>query len=430
MPKLYPFQQEGVRFLLSHRRAILADEMGLGKTGQVCMALSTLGHDPVLIFAPASLCLNWQIELTKWTGMPSIFERASDSFRFPERGEVIIRTYNSLPYTYVPEDHFLPRFWPTMYPVPENITVVYDEAHYLKSSHSERSLSARVIASHAKRVWALTGTPLLNRPPELWALGQALGYAAKDIFGKWEDFVRMFGGIPKSKYGGFFWKGASPVARERLTRVMLRRRRDEVMPELPRKTYHDIPLPIGKEIDVPKAKIWDDERIIKECKPPVGALSEIRAKLAKAKAQAALEIALQFIHAGEPLVIFSAHRIVESIHRSLLVKSIATGLITGTTDMMARQEQVKAFQAGGLPVMLGTIGAMGTGLTLTYACHALFIDLDWVPANNSQAEDRICRIGQTRPVVIHRLISESPIDRRVWGVLARKSKLVASLEAS
>src|SRR5262245_5578154 len=129
-----------------------------------------------------------------------------------------------------------------------------------------------------------------------------------------------------------------------------------------------------------------------------------------------LELVEQFEDQGGPLVVFSAHR--EPIEA--LAARGGWGVITGGTEPRRRQEVVDAFQAGRLKGVGRTIQAGGTGLTLTRASTALFVDLDWTPANNLQAEDRVCRIGQRAGHVrIIRMVSDHPLDRRVLRVLAR-----------
>jgi SWI/SNF-related matrix-associated actin-dependent regulator 1 of chromatin subfamily A len=274
-----------------------------------------------------------------------------------------------------------------------NTTLILDEAHYVKTSKSNRTRNVRALAGSCVRVWLLTGTPLLNRPPELWALLQACKWSGKRVFGSYEHFVYLFDGT-RTKFGTVWGPNIKPEAIELLRRFMLRRTRQEVLPELPTKTYRDIVVPISKEALDGSAfrhlDAWSDEKVLEECEPNIGALASVRRELAEAKHAALVETIGSYEEVEEPLVVFSAHRACIS---SLRGRS-HWGVITGDDSTFARAEAVKAFQDGHLKGLAGTIGAMGVGLTLTRSCHALFVDEHYVGGNNGKAQERFCRIGQ------------------------------------
>jgi hypothetical protein len=149
-------------------------------------------------------------------------------------------------------------------------------------------------------------------------------------------------------------------------------------------------------------------------------LSSWRSANAGAKADAALDYVRTLIDAGEQVVVFSAHK------SGVIPFNEIGGVITGETGLPHRKAMADAFQNKELKCLAGTIGAMGVGLTLTAACHVVFIDRDWTPAMNKQAEDRVCRIGQTRGTVVVDIVSDNNTDQVVTKVLQRKIRLLES----
>jgi SNF2 family DNA or RNA helicase len=361
---------------------------------------------------------------------------------------------------------------------PEGIVLIVDEAHAFKSNKAARTMKFRAISEGVRknlgRVWGLTGTPLLNKQQELWTVLSALG-CAQDAFGSWKKFAELFGGY-QDTYGYVFPESPpDPEAvGDRLKRVMLRRLRKEVLPQLPVKTWTDIPVDIDakttKQLDAVLAKMvgvakerssrrskkaadaaldlfdcilppegegTDEERqtildrirsAIESSKGSVTSLpgfeeiSKARALLATAKIPGMLSIIEGYEEQEEPLVVFSAHR--EPI--DALKGRVGWALITGSTASEERTRIEDDFQAGKLKGVACTIKAGGVAITLTRSHTALFVDREWTPALNDQAEDRICRIGQDRGCVILRLIAEHAIDKRVFELLEIKQNIISN----
>jgi len=332
------------------------------------------------------------------------------------------------------------------------VQLVVDEAHYCKNKNAQRTIATRTIAAacaagsagRASTVWLLTGTPLLNEPPELWSLCQlfpgATGHfddGAWDTFGSWSAFVEMFDGrkqIVGGQSRGYEWGGKiKPEARDCLGSVMLRRMRQEVLPDLPKKTRRHLAVPVNARALSKDAiltenlmllfKEWSDDKVLAECAVG-GALSQLRKELADLKLPMLLKLVKEYEEVSEPLVVFSYHRdpIIELGQRK------GWAAITGSTSDGERTALVERFQKGLLKGLAGTIGAMGVGVTLTHAANMIFLDRDFVPANNLQAEDRELRIGQDRGVVITILDAVHPIDERVAIILEKKEMLLEAMD--
>lgn len=456
---LYDFQVDGVNWMSKRQKALLGDDMGLGKTIMTLQALPKNGKG--LVVAPAGLKYNWKKEAAIWRPdlKVTVLEHRG-SFRFPVDGELVITNYDILPDFLDPNPAPVrvvqlaggktkkhrgkrPKIkWVQLKEWREKlakagteaagVTVIFDEAHKLKNYKTDRSIKSRELAclcvAQQGRVWGLTGTPFDNKPEDLYGVLDSLGMTF-DVFtpGKGQSPFKRFQELFNAEFDGYGTRygNPAPIVPELLRRVMLRRRRTEVLPNLPRKTYSN--LVVG-EIDAKLQRqlddMWDDigvQLTVEEKLPPFEKFSEMRAKLAKANIPAMLEYVEECEEQDVPLVVFSAHL----APIDALLGRPGWACISGDTSPEKRQEIVDAFQAGRLRGVALTIRAGGVGLTLTRAWKALFVDLDWVPGWNAQAEDRICRIGQNASKVeIVRMVNDHPLTIHVLNLLAEKAALI------
>ena len=449
---LYAYQGRGVTWLAARSAALLADEMGLGKTIQALTALPP--GAPVVVICPAVAKGVWERETAKWRPDYRVTVISGrGKFRWPEAGEMVILNYDILPAAPPKAKHdpwaevtgkVAPKPKPTVPDAPEGCVIIADEAHALKSSKSKRTHAFRqlstLVLSVGGKVWLLTATPLLNRPQELWSI-LAAADLQREAFGSWKRFLYLFSGTP-GKWGGFEWGTPRPEAPEAIARVSLRRIRTEVLPDLPTKTWKDVPCAIDAKtskhcdmiMDVFPA-LHDDSfaNFIMSGGTSSGGkiafedISRVRAELATAKIPAMLATVEEYEEAGEPLIVFSYHR----APIDALASREGWRTITGDVPPAERSRIEADFQAGKLKGIAATIQAGGVAITLTRAHHALFVDLAWTPALNAQAEDRLCRIGQANGVLITRLVGDHPLDRRVTALLSVKQGLIDStVEAS
>ena len=422
---LYGFQEVGARFLARRRKALLGDQMGLGKTVQALVALPRAAA--AVVICPAAVKHVWTSETRRWRkDLTPVILRGRGSFRWPRAGEVVITNYDVLP-------DALPATG-----LQAGTVLISDEAHRLKDRKTLQTRRFRALSEAARvaggKVWLLTGTPMLNRPPELWTVLESADLA-RDAFGSWTGFCRAFHAY-RGAYG-MEWGAPDSTVPARLVSVGLFRRREDVLPDLPLKTYRNISV---NGIDPRTAAICDAAVRAMEVAgvdlaeevqtaeafrldgPTFEEISRARAALAAAKVPALLEIVEEYEDAGEPVVVFSAHRAPVDV----LGNRTGWGLITGDQSSEERTAAVEAFQAGRLRGLACTIQAGGVGLTLTKAAHVLFVDRAWTPALNVQAEDRVCRIGQTRGVVVTTLVAAHALDERVTEVLLEKERLIAA----
>lgn len=414
--ELRPFQRVGAAFLASRHAALLTDDPGLGKTPQALAALPL--EAPVLVIAPAAATGVWLREQAAWRpDYRALVLQGRRSFRWPAPGQMVVTNYELL--SDAPGA------------APAGCVVIADEAHALKDAEARRTKRFRRVSAEALgargRCYLLTATPLLNRPEELWAVLEAANLGS-EAFGGWAGFVTAFRGRER-RSGKYTWGTPDSAAvANALRRVSLGRARMEVLPELPVKTWSTVMV----DIDDPTRALLDGidmDEVLRVANAGTGfaQLSAARAALATAKIPALLEVVQDFEDRNEPLVVFSAHL------RPLLRVGRRTGwaTITGETSAERRAQIAEAFQAGRLRGVACAIRAGGVAITLTRAANVVFVDRSWTPAENTQAEDRCCRIGQSRGVNVLLLVADHPVDERVTEIQEAKQALIeASVDAS
>jgi superfamily II DNA or RNA helicase len=424
---LYAFQIDGVEFLASGERRLLGDDQGTGKTVQTLAALPRSGYlPPVLAIVPSSVKFNWKIEAAKWAPQyKAVVLSGRKSFRWPVAGEIVIINYDILPKaaerTKNMKGDALKTHEEFIESTPKGMVLVVDEVHNCRNN-SGRMRKVRGIAGASARVWGLTGTPLMNHPDQLYRVLRTIGCAYKAL-GSWQTFLRLFNAVP-CQYGGYEWGAPAAEVPERLRRVMLRRVKAEVLPDLPPKRYqvltvNGVDKSLKREMDL----LWEEWQDVIEAGelPPFEEFSRMRRMLAAARTPIVLDWVEPYEAAETPIVVMSAHR----APIDALGERDGWETITGSVSSDQRQQIVERFQAGELKGLACTIGAAKEGLTLTRASTMLFVDLDWTPALNIQAQDRIHRIGQMAEGVLYvRMTSEHPLDQHVSALIARKMELI------
>ncbi|MCA9367210.1 hypothetical protein KC887_03010 [Candidatus Kaiserbacteria bacterium] len=380
-----------------------------------------------LVVAPKAVLSNWRAECRRWRPDISPVIATGDELPVPGPRELVIVNYDNPKFRDFSGD--INAF--------KGITLVADEAHLLKGSPYRETVDSKTgkikksgvlrvsafmrFRDVAGQVWGLTGTPLANKPIDLWGVLSSLDMN-KDVFGSWGGFTRCFNGYK----GRFGWTFGGPTADvpERMRRVMIRRTKSEVLPELPGKVYTDLEVELSPELiadlDILSDE-WGDYIAETQELPDFAEFSQVRAKLASDRIPAMLEQVELFEEQETPLVVFSAHR----APIDTLGKRKGWEVITGSTSTEERGRIVEAFQRGELKGVGLTIAAGGVGLTLTAASYMLFVDLAWRPSDNAQAEDRICRIGQkAKSCNIIRMVSTHPLDKHVHALLKYKQQLI------
>ena len=407
---LRPYQIEGVEKLieLTDRRggAILADEPGLGKTIQTAEFINRTKPGSVLIVCPASLRLNWRRELDYWLApnAPCI---------------VTIYSYDGVARGHAADQDF--------------DLIVFDEAHYLKNPQAGRTRACLSLAARTRLF--LTGTPVVNRPMDLFPILKSLGMKlSKTDFGKRYCAGHLVQIRRKPRKFAWDFTGAShqDELNSALRRhCMVRRTKADVLADLPEKIRQVIELDIpgyeeSASLKDAVTRMFDGLASAAENLPELkrvafSELSAARLEIARQKVSFVIKYVRNLLEEEEKVVVFAHHReiidrIVAAFHGSVELKG-------GMTDRQ-KSAAVRAFQEGNARVFVGQITAAGTGLTLTAARTVVFAELDWVPGNVIQAEDRCHRIGQQLPVRVIHLVAEGSVDARMVHALVDKQRII------
>ncbi|MBL3664693.1 DEAD/DEAH box helicase [Streptomyces sp. M2CJ-2] len=443
---LRDYQRRGLNWL-AHMTSVglgccLADDMGLGKTITLIALHLHRQSDPAsagptLVVCPTSLMGNWQREIERFApGTPvRRFHGARRSLDDLAEGEFVLTTYGTMRLD-------APRLAEVSWGM-----VVADEAQHVKNPYAATARQLRSIGARARV--ALTGTPVENNLSELWAV---LDWTTPGLLGRLGTFRRRYADVVEG--------GQDPAAAERLARLvrpfLLRRRKSDpgIAPELPPKTETDHPVSLTQEqaglyeavIREALAEISGTDGMARRgmivklltglkqiCNHPAQFLKEDRPVLVGRSGKLELlDELLDTVLAEEAgVLVFTQYvRMARLLERHLAARGVPSQFLHGGTPVAEREAMVRRFQDGGVPVFLLSLKAAGTGLNLTRAEHVVHYDRWWNPAVEAQATDRAYRIGQTRPVQVHRLIAEGTIEDRIAELLVRKRDLADAVLGS
>ena len=442
--ELRPYQHEGFRWLqfLAHHglHGILADDMGLGKT------LQTLTHlvaehakapaKPSLVIAPTSVVPNWAEEAAKFAPHLKVLTlhgiNRADNFAQIPAADLVLTSYPLLVRDFAELSR---QSWHV---------VVLDEAQYIKNPKALAAQSAYKLK--ATQRLCLSGTPIQNHLGELWSLMRFLmpGFLADEK--SFNAYIRK--PIERDHSGA-----AQAALNRRVSPLLLRRTKDQVATELPAKTtlVHGIDL-TPKQTDLYESVRAAMDQRVRDAIAAKGlakshiivldALLKLRQicchpqLLKSAAAQKVTESAKldyltnellpTLLEEGRRILLFSQFTsMLALIEEHLTFAEIPFLKLTGQTT--ERASLVKNFQSGAVPIFLISLKAGGTGLNLTAADTVIHYDPWWNPAAENQATDRAHRIGQTKPVFVHKLVCRGTIEERILDLQQRKSALVEAL---
>ena len=410
-----PYQRAGIAYAIKRSSTLIGDEMGLGKTIQAIGVINATAPKTVLVVCPASLKINWKNEMTKWLVADRDIQIVNGGGeQIPANPDVIIINYDVLSKH---KDAINARTWDL---------VIMDEAHYIKNNTAARTKVAVGIKANRKVV--LTGTPITNRPIELQPIA---GYLDPVTFGNYFKFGVRYAGAHQINIGRktvWDFNGSSNL--DELQRVlrqsfMIRRKKDEVLKELPEKVRQIIVLPNSDYSDQIKKEFETLADAVDETSSEdieFEQMSGVRHETALAKVN---DVVTHVAAIDHQVVVMAHHKdVVDGIKAGLEAAGKSVVTLTGDCNQAHRQNSVETFQAGNADVFIGTIGAAGVGITLTSASHVVFAELDWVPGNMSQAEDRCHRIGQDSSVLVQHLVVDGSIDARLAQVLVGKQRVL------
>lgn len=439
--ELFPYQETGRDFLSSKDRALLADTMGLGKSGQAIAACGTVNPSRVLVLCPAAVRFNWDREFPRFSSLDLPRRIILSGKDQPLDVGITICSYE-LTIQKKMHERLMEKEWDVL---------ICDESHYLKSHTSKRTKAVygakcdgkKGIISISKRAWMLTGTPMPNDATELFPMLKAFG----QYTGTHGQFIETYCKGYMSDYG-FKITGLKNAGdlKKKLKSISLRRRKEEVLKDLPPISFHDWvldPNACDKEylkemLDMEHGPEADEiRRLIQCCEDgtPVDysemAVSKLFRLTGMAKVKAAAKQLREELASGEmrKVVVFGINRdVVRSLRDEL--KMFGAKLVFGGTKPERKQNAIESFRTNSkCRVFVANIAAAGTGIDgLQDACnHVVFVQGSWTPSDNLQAAMRVHRIGQERPVMVRFMSLAGSLDEHVQNVVRRKTEMIDNI---
>lgn len=454
--ELRNYQRAAVDWIIRNRRVYIGDEMGTGKTLCSLAAVMADGSLPVVVVCPASVKIGWQRQIKKFfPDMPDddvYLCNGRLAQAIPSNVQIAIINYDILSY------------WVTRLQAHRPKAVILDEAHFIKSRKAKRTRAAITLAHRADLRIAMSGTPLTNRPIELVPQLEAIGRMDDMTKGRraWWFIERYC----RPVHNGYGWdtKGASNLfeLNDRLRKlgILIRRRKEDVLSELPPKERVSIPLSLNNREDYTKVRRdighWVRQQIEKDpeyqrkivgASPEVARLvfeNEIKVKIARSQAAAAitklsalrqvcmrgkLNAAIEwlddFLTSEEKIVVFCTHReAVDYLCEHFGKKAVR---IVGGLGSDKRQQAIDAFvEDDDVRLVIANIDAAAEGIDgwQNVCSNVAFLELTWTPTKHHQAEDRCHRSGQQNPVTCYYLIAEDTIDEYLATLIDNKRAVI------
>lgn len=442
--QLRHYQLEGLAWLQFLREqglaGILADDMGLGKTAQTLAHLllekqSGRMDRPSLVVLPTSLIFNWKREAERFAPELKLLslhgkERA-DRFALIASFDVILTTY---PLLWRDEDALLAHDYHLL---------ILDEAQTVKNVASQAAQVVRRL--NARHRLCLTGTPLENHLGELWA---QFDFLLPGFLGDAKSFTKTWR-TPIEKHGN---RARRDLLAKRVRPFIMRRRKEDVAKELPEKTLIVRTVELeGMQRDLYETvRIAMDQRVREEiaekgfarshiiildallklrqvcCDPRLLKLSSARKVKERAKLDLLMEMLPELVGEGRRILVFSQFTsMLELIEAELVKENLTYVKLTG--DTQNREEVVRRFQDGEVPIFLISLKAGGVGLNLTAADTVIHYDPWWNPAVENQATDRAHRLGQTKNVFVYKLVVAGSIEEKILALQEKKAELAAGI---
>ena len=391
---LRPYQDFGTRYILCQQRVLLGDEMGLGKTMQAIAAMAHLTAGGLTHFAvvcPVSVMVNWGREIEKHSKLKTITvhgdNRDSLFGEFKEKGGVMITTYETIVRLDLESCKKI------------NMLTV-DEAHYVKNPSAQRTQALRKLAALSDYCLFMTGTPLENRVDEMVFL------------------ISMLRQNLSTEIRGMMDVSKAPEFREKISPVYLRRVREDVLKELPEK------LESEEWIDLTSRELvlYGKALLSKNASTKIRKVSyEVDDIKDSSKINRLLELCAEAKADGRKVVVFSFFLgIIEKVAQAL--GEDCFGIITGAIPSEERQKIIDDF--AGAPdgsVIVSQIIAGGVGLNIQCASVVIICEPQWKPSTENQAISRCYRMGQSRSVLVYRLLSAHTVDEDIMQILREKS---------
>lgn len=440
--ELYPFQREAVQKCLTHLTRIgsvyNASEVGTGKTPVSiisAMSLPNPVHSRILVVCPSIVKYNWESEILRWartsiTTVPrvKVLDTGKEIEELYKTRELHSYQWIILSYSLGSRDDIV-----TLVTDLDFDCILYDEAHAF-ASYKTRQTKA-FLGPYWKRApyhILMSATPMRSNVVQTYsAFSRILPF--EPTFKNFFEFAAHYSYSRKTPFGVQYYglKNAQELSAIIRSNFYIRYKKEDVLKDLPKKTYQTIDLSPELAIALPKKKkeqAHDEQRMIEAALlegRPIPPLPKTLAECARlqgvAKAEAAAEFIQSLLDQGIPVVAFAIHKDVIAKVADLL-KDYKPQVVTGATSAVDRQLAVDNFQNGVSDFYLANIVAGGVGVTLTAGHIVVFIEVSYVPADIQQAIGRVDRIGQEMPIIVYYLNVPSSIDESMVRTVLNKVK--------
>lgn len=425
-PKLYQFQEDSLPPLMARRHNLLAHEMGLGKTLiaiELINRLKILDFDDVLIICKASIKENWRRKVIEYLDAgiciaPQTINRRIDVIN--QNANIIIVNYDLLTHSHIFYQLKKRKFG----------LMICDEAHYLKNMDTKRTkaiLAKGGLVFNCDRSLMMTGTPVLNRPAELYPMLKVL---APKVIAPYTDHDSYAKRYCDGWYDGFGVNARGASHTDELNKklrehYMIRRTWNDVEIQLPKRRYEMVfidPSPKARQALEVLSQAERKDFKYQKLDTDAGGLATLRRETAEEKINVCIDQLREYIKSAGKIVFFAYHHsIIERLKNEL--EDYNPQVLSGETSQAQRQHSIDVFvKDESSKVFIGQIQAAGEGIDgLQSVCHNIvFIEWSWVPGEISQAIARLWRLGQSKPVLIRFLIWSNSIEEHMMRVALDK----------
>ena len=389
------YQEWGVKYALHQKRVLLGDEMGLGKTVQAIAVMVSLRNEGCKRFAvicPASVLSNWCREIEKHSDLPVTVIHGSGRDRalgeWQRSGGVAVTTYETTAHIETDEDT-------------EIDLIVVDEAHYIKNAGARRSVNVKKLCERAKRLLFMTGTAIENRVNEMIALMEVL-----------QPEVAQ-------RVKGMAFMSSAPQFREAVAPVYYRRRREDVLTELPDKVESEEWCKLGRE----EERLYEQAVLAQKYADARRVSWAVDDLSLSSKANRLTELLDEAAQEGRKVIVFSFF--LDTVGKiCAMLGERCVGPINGSVPPQRRQEMIDEFEkAPAGAVLAAQIQSGGTGLNIQCASVVILCEPQFKPSIENQAISRAYRMGQSRNVLVYRLLCEDTVDEKIMDMLREKQAI-------
>jgi len=409
---LFAYQEEGVSFLdQNNGRGAICDEMGLGKTVQ-SLAWCARHTKRTLIVCPASVKYNWEKEINFWlvSNKKVFILNGRKSEEVPDDVDYMIVNYDIVAHRGNDIVDFNPE------------AIIIDEFHYVKESKTKRTKAVKLICGGRDHIIGLSGTPIKSRPLEFFNM---LNLVNPVMFPSWWQYAQKYCDAKHNRFGWEF-KGASNIEELNmiLEGVMIRRLKKDVLKDLPDKIRSTVPIELSNRAKYDRAKkdflaYTLQEHGLKKAEKASNAegvvkKGALRRLAIEGKMKGIIDWLKDFLedNVDEKIILFTIHK--QTIKDLMVHFSDVAVVIEGDTPAKERTKIVEKFQNNKkVKVFIGNMMSAGTGITLTASSTVCFLEIDYIPNEFLQAEDRAHRIGQKDSVNVYYFLGKDSIDEEI-----------------